>query len=99
MKLLLDNGMERELSNVKCLAIIPQREDTHITCCGLNIRMEHNSRTEDSLDDYITGFVSKAKTVHGYLINDSVKIPIDIHGGNTNLCYFGYINPSIFENT
>jgi hypothetical protein len=98
MKLKLNNGMERELSNVKCLAIIPKREDTHITCCGLNIRMEHNSRTEDSFDDYITSFVSKSKTVHGYLIDHKVKIPIDIHGGNTNLCYFGYINPSIFDN-
>lgn len=98
MKLKLDNGMERKLSSVKCLAIMPQREDTPITCCGLNIRMEHNSRTQDSFDDYITGFVSKSKIVHGYLINDSVKIPIDIHGGNTNECYFGYINPTILDN-
>lgn len=98
MKLKLDNGMERELSNVKCLAIIPKREDIHITCCGLNMRIEHNSKTEDSFDDYITGFISKSKTVHGYLINDSVKIPIDIHGGNTNECYFGCINPTILEN-
>jgi len=98
MKLKLDNGMERELSSVKCLAIIPKRHDTHITCCGLNIRMEYNSITEDDFDNYITSFVSKSKTVHGWLINEDMKIPIDIHGGNTNQCYFGYINPSIFEN-
>lgn len=96
MKLELENGLRRELSNIKVLAIIPKNIDIPEKCCGLNIRMEHNQKTENDFDDYITSYVSKAKTVHGYIIGDNIRVPIDIHGGNTNECYFGYINPTIF---
>lgn len=98
MKLTLENGMARELSDIKVLAIIPQGNDTHIKCCGLNIRMNHNIRMENDFDNYITAFISNRKVVHGYIVSKTVKVPIDISGGNTNECYFGYINPTIFEN-
>ncbi len=97
MKLELKNGLTRKLSSVKILAIIPNSLDIPIKCCGLNIRMEHNQKTENNFDDYITSYVSKSKTVRGYIIGDNIRIPIDIHGGNTNECYFGYINPTIFQ--
>ena len=97
MKLELENGLVRELSSVKILAIIPKTLHIPEKCCGLNIKMEHNQKIENDFDEYITSYVSKAKTVHGYIINDNVRVPIDIHGGNTNECYFGYINSTIFN--
>lgn len=87
------NGMEKDLSDVKVLAVIPWSEN--IVCCGLNVRMAYE--TENDTDKYLTDIVSKGEVVRIHLVSEAFNIPVDIHGGNVGECYFGNINPTVFE--
>jgi hypothetical protein len=104
IKLEVENSQPIDIINCRVLAIIPQEnpysyEDLpkpHITCCGINVSVEFE-KEPDSTKEYIAGIVSKGKTVKCWIIKDNNRIPIDIHGGNVGKCYFGYINPTIFN--
>ena len=104
MKLEIENCEPICLNECRVLAVIPQEQPysyedlpkPHIKCCGLNVCLEFTEEPEQT-KSYIADIVSKAKTVKCWIVKDSNRIPVDIHGGNVGKCYFGYINPTIFD--
>jgi len=104
MKLRLVNGMEKALGDVSVLAVITCSNYIDNKYCGLNVKINFVDQDHTKADKYIQAKISHGEIVDGYLIGSlknctfKVCIPISIHGGNVGESYFGFINPTIFEN-
>lgn len=92
-----ENGMEKDLTSCRVLAIIPEGTFTvDNRVCGLNVGMYYEK--EEPIDQYMAEKISTEGIVHVLLKNEQISIPLDIHGGSVGTAYYGYINPTVFEN-
>jgi len=104
MKLEIDGFETIPLIKCRVLSTIPQypsysyeeQEVTDIKCCGLCVSLEF-AKESQIINEYMTELILKRETIKGWIVKDSNRIPVDIHGGNVGKCYFGYINPTIFD--
>ena len=92
------NNMRLKLSDVKVLGIMSEPQGLDKRCCGINISLEYAKEDQsDDVEKHIESFICSCGNAHGYIIKGLNRIPIDLHGGNIDECYFGYINPTLLE--
>ena len=96
MTLDFKDGYQIELSDIEILAIVSKSE--HIKCRGLNVCMifDEENVSSESLQE-INTLIGSGKILEAHVVTNDYKIPVDIHGGNVGQCYFGYVNPTLFD--
>ncbi|MFA7219083.1 MAG: hypothetical protein WC119_00965 [Synergistaceae bacterium] len=91
-KLLIEGtDLTLDIRRMDILAIIPQskHKEAH-KACGLNISIDYDF-AERAFEEHMNRVIGGGDWVRCIIEYDDYRIPIDIHGGNINKSYFGYI--------
>ena len=104
MKMVLEDGRSHKLTKARVNAVISRelcRVDD-VRLYGINVTLEYDKDdVPEGIIEYLTSHIRWKPVGDGivrvYVEYNGNRVPVDIHGGNVDECWHGFINTTIWE--